>query len=53
MLEPLTVDEWNLIYGRKEMSKLTPKPNDKPQGPPKGMNYPGPGPKAGKPFGKK
>ena len=28
------------------------KPNDKPQGAPKGMNYPGPGPKAGNPFGK-
>ena len=40
------------------MSKKTPggnsnKPADKPQGPPKGMGYPGPGPKAGKPFGKK
>ena len=31
----------------------TAKSADKPCGKPSGMNYPGPGPKAGKPFGKK
>ena len=50
---PLEIIEKKETKMAKGAGGNTSKPNDKPCGAPKGMGYPGPGPKSGTPFPKK